>query len=77
MFCYQSGRKFAICVCYLHFRALYLNLLGLLVILVCAVLSGLMMYAFYANCDPWTAQTVSAPDQVCRFSAEVFLSFLS
>uniref|UniRef100_A0A667ZKQ9 Solute carrier family 5 member 12 n=1 Tax=Myripristis murdjan TaxID=586833 RepID=A0A667ZKQ9_9TELE len=49
--------------------ALYLNLLGLFVILFCAVLSGLMMYAFYASCDPWTAQIVSAPDQpYCLFS---------
>ncbi|KAM3870568.1 sodium-coupled monocarboxylate transporter 2 [Diretmus argenteus] len=47
--------------------ALYLNLLGLLVILFCVVLSGLMMYAFYTNCDPWTAQMVSAPDQLMPY----------
>uniref|UniRef100_A0A667ZUM4 Solute carrier family 5 member 12 n=1 Tax=Myripristis murdjan TaxID=586833 RepID=A0A667ZUM4_9TELE len=47
--------------------ALYLNLLGLFVILFCAVLSGLMMYAFYASCDPWTAQIVSAPDQLMPY----------
>ncbi|XP_071752749.2 sodium-coupled monocarboxylate transporter 2 [Centroberyx gerrardi] len=47
--------------------ALYLNLLGLLVILFCAVLSGLMMHAFYVNCDPWTAQKVSAPDQLMPY----------
>ncbi|KAM4618228.1 sodium-coupled monocarboxylate transporter 2 [Polymixia lowei] len=47
--------------------ALYLNLLGLLVILFCAVLSGLMMYAFYANCDPWTAHVIAAPDQLMPY----------
>ena len=46
-------------------RALYLNLLGLVVILCCAVFCGLIMYAFYADCDPWSAGRVSAPDQVC------------
>ncbi|MBN3300908.1 SC5AC protein, partial [Amia calva] len=47
--------------------ALYLNLLGLLVILVCAVFSGLVMYTFYAKCDPWTAGFVSAPDQIMAY----------
>uniref|UniRef100_A0A8C7Q467 Solute carrier family 5 member 12 n=1 Tax=Oncorhynchus mykiss TaxID=8022 RepID=A0A8C7Q467_ONCMY len=47
--------------------ALYFNLLGLLVILVCAVFSGLIMYAFYTNCDPWTAQSVTAPDQLMPY----------
>lgn len=45
-------------------RALYLNLLGLWIILFCAVISGLMMYAFYSHCDPWSSGLVSAPDQV-------------
>ncbi|XP_064423137.1 sodium-coupled monocarboxylate transporter 2 [Latimeria chalumnae] len=47
--------------------ALYLNLVGLWVILVCAVFSGLVMYAYYKNCDPWTAGFVSAPDQVMPY----------
>ncbi|XP_056138435.1 sodium-coupled monocarboxylate transporter 2 [Lampris incognitus] len=47
--------------------AMYLNLLGLIVVLFCAVLSGLVMYAFYHNCDPWTAQLVSAPDQLMPY----------
>ncbi|KAG7280998.1 hypothetical protein CRUP_016630, partial [Coryphaenoides rupestris] len=45
--------------------ALYLNLLGLLTILCMAVFCGLIMYAHYAKCDPWTAGRVTAPDQVC------------
>ncbi|MGH0141655.1 UNVERIFIED_CONTAM: hypothetical protein FKN15_010468 [Acipenser sinensis] len=49
------------------FDALYLNLIGLWVILVCAVFSGLLMFAYYRNCDPWTAGFVSAPDQLMPY----------
>ncbi|OWK16679.1 SLC5A8, partial [Cervus elaphus hippelaphus] len=44
--------------------SLYINLLGLWVILVCSVLCGLALYSRYHDCDPWTAKKVSAPDQV-------------
>ncbi|OWK52902.1 Sodium-coupled monocarboxylate transporter 2 [Lonchura striata] len=44
--------------------ALYLNLLGLWTVLVCAVFCGLVMYSHYKSCDPWTAAFISAPDQV-------------
>ncbi|KAK3526795.1 hypothetical protein QTP70_033563 [Hemibagrus guttatus] len=47
--------------------ALYLNLLGLLLIVFCGVVSGLIMYAFYSRCDPWTAGYVSAPDQLMPY----------
>uniref|UniRef100_A0A6Q2WSS5 Solute carrier family 5 member 12 n=1 Tax=Esox lucius TaxID=8010 RepID=A0A6Q2WSS5_ESOLU len=47
--------------------ALYFNLLGLLTILVCAVSSGLIMYAFYTHCDPWTAGSITAPDQLMPY----------
>ncbi|XP_062403127.1 sodium-coupled monocarboxylate transporter 2 [Sardina pilchardus] len=47
--------------------ALYFNLLGLLVILVCAVFSGLIMYAYFENCDPWTEGLVQAPDQLMPY----------
>uniref|UniRef100_A0A8D0G8G5 Solute carrier family 5 member 12 n=1 Tax=Sphenodon punctatus TaxID=8508 RepID=A0A8D0G8G5_SPHPU len=47
--------------------ALYLNLLGLWVILVCAVFSGLVMYTHYKNCDPWTAGFISAPVQLMPY----------
>ncbi|XP_072511801.1 sodium-coupled monocarboxylate transporter 1-like isoform X1 [Notamacropus eugenii] len=49
--------------------ALYLNLLGLWVILTCAVLSGLGLYSMYRNCDPWTSHKVSAPDQLMPYLA--------
>ncbi|XP_044868095.1 sodium-coupled monocarboxylate transporter 2 isoform X2 [Mauremys mutica] len=47
--------------------ALYLNLVGLWVILVCAVFSGLVMYVHFKNCDPWTAGFISAPDQLMPY----------
>ncbi|XP_040836226.1 sodium-coupled monocarboxylate transporter 2 [Ochotona curzoniae] len=53
--------------------ALYLNLLGLWIILVCAVFSGLTMYAYFKDCDPWTFGIVSAPDQLMPyFVMEIF-----
>ncbi|XP_078006553.1 sodium-coupled monocarboxylate transporter 1-like [Phascolarctos cinereus] len=54
--------------------ALYLSLLGLWVILVCAVLSGLGLYSMYRNCDPWTSHKVSAPDQLMSYLAVEILS---
>ncbi|XP_078077200.1 sodium-coupled monocarboxylate transporter 1-like [Mustelus asterias] len=47
--------------------ALYLNLIGLWVILVCTVLSGLSMYSLYRDCDPWTSGKVKAPDQLVPY----------
>ncbi|KAM6172102.1 sodium-coupled monocarboxylate transporter 2 [Erethizon dorsatum] len=53
--------------------ALYFNLLGLWVILVCAVFSGLIMYSYFKDCDPWTSGMISAPDQVMPyFVMEIF-----
>lgn len=45
-------------------RSLYINLLGLLSILLCSVFAGMCLYSVYKHCDPWTAGLVSAPDQV-------------
>ncbi|XP_072340947.1 sodium-coupled monocarboxylate transporter 1-like isoform X1 [Scyliorhinus torazame] len=47
--------------------ALYLNLIGLWIILVCTVLSGLSMYSLYHDCDPWTSGKVQAPDQLMPY----------
>ncbi|XP_036597907.1 sodium-coupled monocarboxylate transporter 1-like [Trichosurus vulpecula] len=49
--------------------ALYLNLVGLWIILICAVLSGLSLYSVYRHCDPWTSQKVKAPDQLMPYLA--------
>lgn len=47
--------------------SLYINLLGLWAILVCAMFCGLAMYSIYQDCDPWTAKRVSAPDQLMPY----------
>lgn len=51
-----------LCACWC--RSLYINLVGLWAILVCATLCGLSLYSIYKDCDPWTAKQVSALDQV-------------
>lgn len=47
--------------------SLYLNLVGLWAILACAVLSGLILFSVYKDCDPWTSKRVSAPDQLMPY----------
>ncbi|XP_004373808.1 sodium-coupled monocarboxylate transporter 1 [Trichechus manatus latirostris] len=47
--------------------SLYINLVGLWVILICAVFCGLALYSRYHDCDPWTAKKVSAPDQLMPY----------
>ncbi|XP_043823642.1 sodium-coupled monocarboxylate transporter 1-like [Dromiciops gliroides] len=54
--------------------ALYLNLLGLWIILTCAVFCGLSLYSVYRNCDPWTSHKISAPDQLMPYLAVEILS---
>ncbi|XP_052037355.1 sodium-coupled monocarboxylate transporter 2 [Apodemus sylvaticus] len=53
--------------------ALYFNLLGLWIIAVCAIFSGLIMYSYFKDCDPWTSGVISAPDQLMPyFVMEIF-----
>ncbi|XP_028622952.1 sodium-coupled monocarboxylate transporter 2 [Grammomys surdaster] len=53
--------------------ALYFNLLGLWIIAICAVFSGLIMYSYFKDCDPWTSGLISAPDQLMPyFVMEIF-----
>ncbi|XP_008062888.1 sodium-coupled monocarboxylate transporter 1 [Carlito syrichta] len=47
--------------------SLYINLVGLWVILACSVLSGLSLYSRYHDCDPLTAKKVSASDQLMPY----------
>ncbi|XP_062974866.1 sodium-coupled monocarboxylate transporter 2 [Elgaria multicarinata webbii] len=54
--------------------ALYLNLLGLWAILICAVLCGLVMYSYFRTCDPWTAGFISAPDQLMPYFVMIIFS---
>lgn len=47
--------------------SLYINLVGLWAILACATLCGLALYSVYKDCDPWTANQVSALDQLMPY----------
>jgi len=53
-----------VCVCLSLSRALYINLMALCAISLCSVFCGLCLYSVYKNCDPLTANKVSAQDQV-------------
>lgn len=53
--------------------ALYFNLLGLWITVGCAIFSGLIMYSYFKDCDPWTSGIISAPDQLMPyFVMEIF-----
>uniref|UniRef100_A0A8C9WQ01 Solute carrier family 5 member 8 n=1 Tax=Scleropages formosus TaxID=113540 RepID=A0A8C9WQ01_SCLFO len=61
-------QRYVSCKSLNHARtSLYLNLVGLWAILLCAVFSGLCLYAIYQDCDPWTAGLISAPDQLMPY----------
>ncbi|KAF4793837.1 Sodium-coupled monocarboxylate transporter 1 [Turdus rufiventris] len=47
--------------------SLYINLVGLWLILVCATLCGLALYSIYKDCDPWMNNQVSALDQLMPY----------
>nr|XP_023672589.1 sodium-coupled monocarboxylate transporter 1 isoform X1 [Paramormyrops kingsleyae] len=61
-------QRYISCKSLIHAKmALLLNLLGLWVVLLCSVFSGLCLYSIYKNCDPWNAGLVSAPDQLMPY----------
>ncbi|XP_063073284.1 sodium-coupled monocarboxylate transporter 1-like isoform X2 [Engraulis encrasicolus] len=47
--------------------SLYVNLLGLWLILLCSVFAGLCLYSVYKHCDPWTTGRISSPDQLMPY----------
>ncbi|XP_022073564.1 sodium-coupled monocarboxylate transporter 1-like isoform X4 [Acanthochromis polyacanthus] len=47
--------------------AMYINLLGLMCIMLCSVFAGFCLYSVYKNCDPFTAGLVSASDQMMPY----------
>lgn len=47
--------------------SLYINLVGLWVILTCSVFCGLALYSRYRDCDPWTSKKVSEIDQLMPY----------
>ncbi|XP_045892911.1 sodium-coupled monocarboxylate transporter 1 isoform X1 [Micropterus dolomieu] len=61
-------QRYISCKSITHARlSLYINLLGLLSILLCSVFAGMCLFSVYKNCDPWTAGLVSAPDQLMPY----------
>uniref|UniRef100_A0A493TFI6 Solute carrier family 5 member 8 n=1 Tax=Anas platyrhynchos platyrhynchos TaxID=8840 RepID=A0A493TFI6_ANAPP len=57
-------------------ESLYINLVGLWAILVCATLCGLSLYSIYKDCDPWSAKQVSALDQLMPYLVlDIFKDF--
>ncbi|KAK7813684.1 hypothetical protein U0070_001390 [Myodes glareolus] len=48
-------------------KSLYINLVGLWVILTCSVFCGLALYSRYRDCDPWTSKKVSEIDQLMPY----------
>uniref|UniRef100_A0AAQ5ZRN5 Solute carrier family 5 member 8 n=1 Tax=Amphiprion ocellaris TaxID=80972 RepID=A0AAQ5ZRN5_AMPOC len=47
--------------------AMYINLLGLMCIMLSSVFAGFCLYSIYKNCDPLTAGLVSASDQMMPY----------
>uniref|UniRef100_A0A671YJB9 Solute carrier family 5 member 8 n=1 Tax=Sparus aurata TaxID=8175 RepID=A0A671YJB9_SPAAU len=61
-------QRYISCKSITHARlSLYINLLGLLSILLCSVFAGMCLFSVYKDCDPWTAGQVSAPDQLMPY----------
>ncbi|CAL8318762.1 unnamed protein product [Lota lota] len=61
-------QRYLSCKTITHARlALYLNLIGLWIVLLCSVLSGLCLYSVYKSCDPWTTGQVTALDQLMPY----------
>ncbi|XP_060101237.1 sodium-coupled monocarboxylate transporter 1 [Heteronotia binoei] len=61
-------QRYLACKTKVHAKlALYLNLVGLWVVISSAVMSGLSMYSVYKDCDPWTLGLVKSPDQLMPY----------
>ncbi|XP_013882462.1 sodium-coupled monocarboxylate transporter 1 isoform X2 [Austrofundulus limnaeus] len=61
-------QRYISCKSMTHARlSLYINLLGLLSIMVSSVFAGLCLYSVYKNCDPWSTGLISASDQLMPY----------
>lgn len=61
-------QRYISCKSRLHAKlSLYVNLVGLWVILTCSVFCGLALYSRYRHCDPWTSKKVSEVDQLMPY----------
>ena len=45
-------------------QAIFINIVGTVIFLLLVGLIGLIIYAYYANCDPYRARLISSPDQL-------------
>lgn len=60
-----SPAKLEVLTCYCRFfRSIYVNLLGVVLIISVACLSGIAIFAYYVNCDPYKAGIIKKKDQV-------------
>ena len=56
-------------------RSLLLNAPGIFIIITLCSFAGLVMYAYYAECDPLKAGIVSDPNQLLpRFVMDIFVN---
>ncbi|XP_007252797.2 sodium-coupled monocarboxylate transporter 1 [Astyanax mexicanus] len=61
-------QRYVSCKSLFHAKmSLYVNLVSLWAINLCSVFCGLCLYSVYKNCDPWTANKVSAQDQLMPY----------
>lgn len=59
--------------CYFYTRALLLNIPGMFIIISLCSLTGLVLYAKYADCDPLSTKMVGNPNQVITQTVEQLL----
>nr|CAB3266303.1 sodium-coupled monocarboxylate transporter 1 [Phallusia mammillata] len=72
---HTSVQRYLCCKTETHAKAaLYLNFLGIIAIDVLAGLAGITMYAYYAECDPYTAGWVTSSDQLTPYLVMDILS---
>lgn len=50
----------------LDFRAMFVNQVGLCLIVTSAAICGIVMFAYYINCDPLKSGMISTPDMVLK-----------
>ncbi|CAI5635654.1 sodium-coupled monocarboxylate transporter 1 isoform X1 [Oreochromis niloticus] len=61
-------QRYISCKSITHARfSLFINLLGLWLILLCSVFAGMCLYSIYKSCDPWTSGLLSALDQLMPY----------
>ncbi|XP_044535090.1 sodium-coupled monocarboxylate transporter 1-like [Gracilinanus agilis] len=63
-------QRYTCCKSKFHAKlALYVNLMGLYIIIICGVLCGLSLYSIYHACDPYEAHQIKQENQIVPFLA--------